>query len=75
MRPLFVEAVEVDVEDPGLLVIEPHRRASVWACESCLVTSRVGPPHRFEEEPRAPLRLVDPDLEQARGREIAVLHA
>lgn len=27
VQPLFVEAVEVNVEDPGLVVIEPHRRA------------------------------------------------
>jgi len=58
----------------GLFLASSNDRGQVRSRNSS-TARRLGRPGGFEEEPRTPLRLIDPDLEQARGCYVAVLIA
>src|SRR6185437_9906146 len=55
--------------------IRPKRRISLATGRAQSVSARIAFAARLEQEPGAPLGLVDPDLDEARGRDVAVLFA
>src|SRR5882672_7529940 len=66
---------ERDILDYSVQEEASSETEAAWAARPSLSTRFVALAARLEEKPSAPLRLVDPDLEQARGRNVAVLVA